>query len=59
MLSWWAVNNACTEAIKLFKPLPQQAYGLAVGRLFGQIIHGAKPQPEPIAVIDVVEVYGD
>jgi hypothetical protein len=59
MLSWRVGNNACTEAIKLLKPLPQQAYGLAVDRLFGQIIHGAKPQPEPITVIDGVEVYGD
>jgi hypothetical protein len=53
----WSINNACTEAIKLLKPVPQQACGLAVGRLFGQLIHRREPEPEPIAVIDGIEVF--
>jgi hypothetical protein len=52
----WSLNNAMTESVKLLRPAPQQACGLAVGRMFGRLVHRA--DPEPIAVIDGIEVFG-
>ena len=49
----WSLNNAATEALKLLKPAPQQACGLGVGRMFGRLVHRARP--EPVAVIDGIE----
>jgi hypothetical protein len=51
----WSLNNAMTEAVKLLKPAPQQGCGLHVGRMFGRIIHRARPHAEPV-VIDGIEV---
>lgn len=51
----WSLNNAATEALKLLRPAPQQACGLGVGRMFGRLIHRARP--EPLAVIDGIEVW--
>jgi hypothetical protein len=53
--SLWSLNNAMTEAVKVLKPAPQQASGLRIGKMFGRLVHRAKP--EPIAVIDGIEVY--
>jgi hypothetical protein len=51
----WSLNNAATEALKLLRPAPQQAHGLGVGRMFGRLVHRARP--EPVAVIDGIEVW--
>lgn len=51
----WSLNQGFTEAVKLLKPAPQQSCGLGVGRMFGRLIH--RPKPEPIAVIDGIEVF--
>ncbi|MEW4570112.1 DUF932 domain-containing protein [Tautonia sp. JC769] len=53
--SLWSLNNSMTEAVKLLRPAPQQHSGLQVGRMFGRLVHRAKP--EPIAVIDGIEVF--
>jgi hypothetical protein len=51
----WSLNNAATEAVKCLKPAPQQACGLRIGRMFGRLVN--RMQPEPVAVIDGIEVY--
>jgi hypothetical protein len=51
----WSIKQAFTEAVKLLKPVPQQASGLRIGRMFGRLIHRAKPHAEPV-VIDGIEV---
>jgi hypothetical protein len=51
----WSLNNSLTEALKRLRPAPQQASGLHIGRMFGRLVH--RVRPEPIAVIDRVEVY--
>jgi hypothetical protein len=51
----WSLNNAATEAVKQLRPAPQQECGLRVGRMFGRLLH--RPEPEPIAVIDGIEVF--
>ena len=53
--SLWSVNNAFTEAVKGLKVAPRHTCGVAIGRFCGRVIH-RKP-PEPIAVIDGVEVF--
>jgi hypothetical protein len=53
--SLWSLNKAMTEAVKLLRPAPQQSCGLAIGRMFGRLLH-RKP-PEPIAVIDRIKIY--
>jgi len=55
--SLWSLNNAMTEAVKLLKPVPQHNSGLRIGRFCGRVIH--RPMPEPIAVIDGIEVFSD
>jgi hypothetical protein len=49
----WSLNNAMTEAVKVLPAAPQQAYGLAIGRLFGGLLHReAAALPAPAAVFD-------
>jgi len=50
------VSFTNSEAVKLLKPAPQHNSGLSVGRMFGRLVQRAKP--EPLAVIDGVEVFG-
>ena len=40
--SLWSLNNAFTEAVKLCKPIPQQRYGVEIGRYFGKILHAGQ-----------------
>jgi hypothetical protein len=54
--SLWSLNNAFTEAVKVLKQGPQHDAGLRIGRMFGRVLHRARP--EPIAVIDGIEVMG-
>jgi len=54
--SLWGLNNSMTECLKVLKPAPQHNCGLRIGRFCGRVIHRAKP--EPLAVIDGVEVFG-
>ncbi len=51
----WTLSQSFTEAVKHLKPAPQHDSGLNVGRMFGRLVHRVKP--EPIAVIDGVEVF--
>jgi hypothetical protein len=37
--SLWSLNNAFTEAIKALREIPQQRYGVAIGRCFGRVLH--------------------
>lgn len=52
-----SLNQAFTESLKRLKAVPQHQSGLAVGRMFGRLVHRA--EPEPIAVVDGVEVFGE
>jgi hypothetical protein len=51
----WSLNNAFTEAVKALKAAPQHNSGIRIGRLFGRLVN--KIKPEPIAMIDGIEVY--
>jgi hypothetical protein len=53
--SLWSLNNAFTEAVKALREVPRHNAGLRIGRYFGRVLHGAKP--EPVAVIDGIEVF--
>jgi hypothetical protein len=37
--SLWSLNNAFTEAVKGLREIPQQRYGVQIGRYFGRILH--------------------
>jgi len=37
--SLWSLNNAFTEAVKALREVPQQRYGVAIGRYFGRVLH--------------------
>jgi hypothetical protein len=54
--SLWSLNNAFTEGLKVLKQGPQHNAGLRVGRMFGRLLHRARPQGEPI-VIDGIEIF--
>src|SRR5262245_21064849 len=47
------IRIACALGERLLGP--RATAGLAIGRLFGRLIHRAKP--EPVAVIDGIEVF--
>jgi Domain of unknown function (DUF932) len=50
--SAWSLNNAFTEAVKVLKPAPQHAAGLAIGRLFGCLVNGQAFDVERIVTLD-------
>ena len=37
--SIWTLNNAFTEAVKRLREIPQQRYGIEIGRYFGRVLH--------------------
>jgi hypothetical protein len=37
--SLWSLNNAFTEAVKSLREVPQQRYGVQIGRYFGRVLH--------------------
>lgn len=37
--SLWSLNNAFTEAVKGLREIPQQRYGVQIGRYFGRVLH--------------------
>jgi hypothetical protein len=37
--SLWSLSNAFTEAVKALREVPQQRYGVAIGRYFGGVLH--------------------
>jgi hypothetical protein len=37
--SLWSLNNAFTEVVKALREIPQQRYGVAIGRYFGRVLH--------------------
>jgi Domain of unknown function (DUF932) len=37
--SLWSLNNAFTEAVKALKEIPQQRFGVEIGRYFGRVLH--------------------
>jgi hypothetical protein len=37
--SLWSLTNAFTEAVKSLREIPQQSYGVAIGRYFGRVLH--------------------
>jgi hypothetical protein len=49
-----SLNNAFTYGVKFLRPASQHEAGLRIGRLFGRLLH--RPRPEPVAVIDGIEV---
>jgi hypothetical protein len=53
----WSLNNALTEGVKALKPASRHETGLRVGRLFGRLLHRARP--ERVAVMDGIEVFAN
>jgi hypothetical protein len=49
------LNNGFKEVVKSFRDVPRHNAGLRIGRYFGRVLHRAMPQP--VAVIDGIEVY--
>ena len=37
--SLWSLNNAFAEAVKGLREIPQQRYGVQIGRYFGRVLH--------------------
>ena len=40
--SLWSLNNAFTEAVKGLRAVPQQRYGLEIGRYFGKVLNSGE-----------------
>lgn len=54
--SLYALNNTMTQAVKALKPVPQHHAGLRIGRFCGRVVQRTASPPEPIAVVDGIEV---
>jgi hypothetical protein len=52
--SLWSLSNAFTEAVKSLRDVPQQRYGVQIGRYFGRVLH-AGPGGSQVAIPADVE----
>jgi hypothetical protein len=53
--SLWSLSNAFTEAVKALREIPQQRYGVAIGRYFGRVLHAGSAGSQ-VAILADVEV---
>ena len=56
--SLWSLNNAFTEAVKALKDVPQQRYGVQIGRYFGRVLHAGSGGSMVAIPADVEPVAG-